>query len=126
MDIERENVMTSIKILKQNFKKHNHSRSWASNIIDASKHLSTRAEWCHFYHYLANPHNYSFDCVVIGEEYLEEKPDLTQDPRFKTIIYKNGKEAVIHLKNQDYPEESDEKTQESDEKTEEEEKTQEV
>ena len=116
MNIEKENVMTSIKILKQNFKKNNHSRSWASNIIDASKHLSTRTEWCHFYHYLANPHNYSFDCVVIGEDLPEESPDLTQDPRFKTIIYKNGQEAVIHLKNTELPEESDEK----------EEKTQEV
>jgi len=115
MDVEKENIMKSIELLKENFKKDNHSRSWASNIIDASKHLSTRTEWCHFYHYLANPNNYSFDCVVVGQDFCE-KPDLTQDPRFKTIVYKNGEEAVIHLKNTELSEESDEK----------EEKTQEV
>ena len=94
----RKNIKKAIDLLKTLFKKHNDSRSWATNIINASKHLSGEVEWSHFYYYLADPQNYNIDTVKIEKELTEEKPDLEQDDRYETVTYKNGNETVIHLK----------------------------
>ena len=101
---EEQNIKEAIAKLKNNFLKYKSANSWHSNIIDASKNLNTKTEWVHFYHYLANPAGYDFEKVVVSEyvDIVDEVPNFEQDKRFETVVYKNGNEAVIHLKNTNF------------------------
>ena len=109
----RQNIEKAISLLKANFKKNNNSNSWADNIVNASKHLSGREEWAHFYHFLANPRSYDMDKILLGKTELpQEYVDLKNDPRLREITYRNGNEVTIHLKNDTYGGSDDEKTQE--------------
>ena len=110
----KDNIQKAIALLKKNFERNNNSNSWADNIVNASKHLCGRVEWAHFYHFLANPRGYDMDKILLGKvDGPKEQVDLTQDSRLREIVYKNGTDATIHLKNDAlYETEEDEKRQE--------------
>ena len=99
----KENINKSIALLRASFKKHANPESWATNIQKACKHLKTRTEWAHFYHYLSNPTSYNMETIKIEEEThpMEVDTDFEfkgLDSRLEPIIYRNGDEAVIHLR----------------------------
>lgn len=116
MDSEsRKNIEKAISLLRENFKNHSNPDSWATNIQRACKHLTNKIEWVHFYHYMANPAAYNINAVKIDCE-LDDSPADTLnfeglDKRLKPVIYKNGSECVIHIRNvgNDTPSQEDEK-----------------
>ena len=100
----RENILKAIETLRENFRKHSNPDSWANNITTACKHLNSREEWVHFYHFLANPNAYNIDSIRIEntDEHNDDKDTwakFTLDENLTPIVYKNGTECVIHLKN---------------------------
>jgi len=100
--VTKDNINRAITLLRASFTKHGNPESWATNIQKACKHLKNRTEWAHFYHYLSNPTSYNMESIKIEETQPTEIDTDFEfkglDPRLEPIIYRNGDEAVIHLR----------------------------
>ena len=118
----RNNILKAIETLRANFKKHSNPDSWSTNITNACKNLNSHEEWAHFYYFLANPKSYNIDSIRIENtnEPTDEKDTWASfelDKHLTPIVYTNGTECVIHLKNKSLYNEAPEDTE--DEKKEE-------
>ena len=80
--------------------------SWAVNILEASKRLTSEIAQTNFYRYLFAPASYSFQAVVktVGDEEEEKYNKLVEEfdrnNLQKVKVYKNGRDMnIVYLPN---------------------------
>ena len=101
------------------FKERDSAEFWSQNIIEASRHITTKANWTKFYAYMANPTAFEADIELKTLEDDHEQPDLSYsgDLDLEEIRYGNGPgETIIHVRKKQYATQDDEKEYECDEK----------
>ena len=82
------------------------AESWAVNILEASKRLTSEIAQTNFYRYLFAPATYSFQAHVktVGDE-EEEKynmlvADFDRNNKLEVKVYKNGRDVnIVYLPN---------------------------
>ena len=92
----QEQVENTIKFYESRVSRYPTPESWALNILEATKRLTSDIAQTNFYRYLFDPHNYSFqtDIKTISKT-DEEKYDamvakFDANNPLKVKIYKNG------------------------------------
>ena len=96
------------------FKERDRAEDWSQNILEGSEGLSSRDDWTRYYTFLADPEGFDPDTPV-GETI---NPAETIDPlpsTLKSFETQNGTETIIHVRNVDWMNQEEEKT-EDDEK----------
>ena len=102
----QQQVQNTIKFYESRVMEYPSPESWAVNILEATKLLTTGIAQTNFYRYLFDPTNYSFQTDIktiskIEEEKYNElvkKFDATNPLKVK--IYKNGCDAkIVYLPN---------------------------
>ena len=104
--MEQQQVEQTIKFYESRVKQFPSPESWAVNILEASKRLTSGIAQTNFYRYLFDPTNYSFqvDIKTISKS-EEEKYDamvakFDANNPLKVKIYKNGCDAkIVYLPN---------------------------
>ena len=97
---ERVVLQQSLKKTQDLFERRNRSEDWAENLIEGSKNLTTKAQWKHYYVWLANPHKYNEDAVD-GMEIDNSLKKIDEYPEHMEVeTFQNGPcETLIHVKN---------------------------
>ena len=96
-----EQVQNTIKFYESRVKMYPTAESWAVNILEASKQLTTGIAQTNFYRYLFDPSNYSFQTNIKTISKTEEDKYNALVEKFdaenplEVKIYKNGRDANI-------------------------------
>ena len=96
-----EQVQNTIKFYESRVKMYPTAESWAVNILEASKQLTTGIAQTNFYRYLFDPSNYSFQTNIKTISRTEEDKYNALVEKFdaenplEVKIYKNGRDANI-------------------------------
>ena len=87
------------------------AESWAYNILEASKKLTTGIAQTNFYRYLFDPTNYVFqeDIKTISkadeDKYIEMVAEFDKNNSLQVTYYKNGSDMnIVYLPNKHYAE----------------------
>ena len=97
----QEQVQNTIKFYESRVRTYPTSESWAVNILEACKRLTTGIAQTNFYRYLFDPNNYSFETDIKTISRTEEDKYNALVSKFdaenplKVKIYKNGSDAKI-------------------------------
>ena len=107
----QEQVQNTIKFYESRVRLYPTSESWAVNILEACKRLTTGIAQTNFYRYLFDPSNYSFETDIKTISRTEEDKYNALVSKFdaenplKVKIYKNGSDAkIIYLPNKQHAE----------------------
>lgn len=107
---ERDVLEKCLKNTADLFKRRPQSESWANNLIEGSRILTTKGQWKHFYTWIANPTKYCFEEAEKTTPATEQTIISEYSSEYDVKHFKNGCETIIHVtkkKSQD-----DEKTEE--------------
>ena len=105
-----QQVQNTIEFYESLVSKFPTAESWAVNIFDATKRLTTPIAQTNFYRYLFDPNNYSFqnDVKTISEEeeekYNKMVADFDKTNLLEVKTYKNGRDVKIVYSNKNYAE----------------------
>ena len=105
-----QQVQNTIEFYESLVSKFPTAESWAVNIFDATKRLTTPIAQTNFYRYLFDPNNYSFqnDVKTISEEeeekYNKMVADFDKTNLMQVKTYKNGRDVKIVYCNKNYAE----------------------
>ena len=93
-----EDLKLAIQLVDKLFNERDGAEWWAANIEDASKHLTDPSDWTRFYSYMANPEQFDPNAQL---QTIEDSMDIDyQYPsHMKEVVYKNGSDTIIHVKN---------------------------
>jgi len=104
----KKQVEETIKFYEKLVSEFPTSESWAVNILEASKRLSSGPAQTNFYRYLFDPPNYSFQAEIKTISKTEEDKYNALVKKFDAEnlldvkVYKNGKDMkIIYLPNKD-------------------------
>ena len=104
----KQQVEETIKFYEKLVSEFPSSESWAVNILEASKRLSSGPAQTNFYRYLFDPPNYSFQAEIKLISKTEEDKYNALVKKFDAEnlldvkVYKNGKDVkIIYLPNKD-------------------------
>ena len=102
----KQEVENTIKFYESLVSEFPTPESWAVNILEASKRLTSEIAQTNFYRYLFAPASYSFQAVVktVGDEEEEKYNKLVEEfdrnNLQKVKIYKNGRDMnIVYLPN---------------------------
>ena len=107
--------MLAIEKLKTMFERNKDPSFWSYNMTEASKLCTSELDWRHFYAFATNPHGYDPEKVAsmktVGdlpaselEHCIKPLPD-----HMVSHVFENGRETIIHTKNEQDTESDDEK-----------------
>ena len=106
--MEQQQVENTIKFYESLVMAYPTPESWALNILEACKRLTSGIAQTNFYSYLFDPNNYSFrkDIKLISkaeeEKYNEMVAKFDATNPLKVKMYKNGWDAkIVYLPNKD-------------------------
>ena len=101
-----EDLKLAIELVTKLFDERDGADWWSTNIIEASRHLKEQNDWSLFYSYLANPECFDPNAKL---EVIDDKMkiDFQYPPFMKEIVYKNGTDTLIHVKNMSISSDSD-------------------
>ena len=107
----KQQVEETIKFYEKLVSEFPTSESWAVNILEASKRLSSGIAQTNFYRYLFDPPNYSFQAKIKTISKTEEEKYNALVKKFDAEnlldvkVYKNGNDMkIIYLPNKEHAE----------------------
>ena len=102
----QEQVQNTIKFYESRVSRYPTPESWALNILEATKRLTSGIAQTNFYRYLFDPNNYSFQVDIetitktSEEKYNEMVAKFDATNPLEVKIYKNGRDAkIVYLPN---------------------------
>ena len=109
----KQEVENTIKFYESLVSDFPSAESWAVNILEASKRLTSEIAQTNFYRYLFAPASYSFQAKVktIGDDEVEKYQRLVEEfdrnNKLEVKVYKNGRDInIVYLPNKHASEEA--------------------
>ena len=106
--MEKQQVEDTIRFYESLVSKFPSAESWAVNILEASKRLTTGIAQTNFYRYLFNPANYSFQTkiktisAVEEEKYNKMVAEFDANNKLNVQVFKNGRDVkILYTPNKD-------------------------